>query len=47
MDENKMRKSQNTLGLLGVIVMGVLLLLFMLSGAVLILCDIVALYGNY
>ena len=26
MDENKMRKSQNTLGLLGVIAMGVLLL---------------------
>lgn len=46
MDENKMRKSQNTLGLLGVIVMGVLLLLFMLSGAVLILCNSVALYGS-
>ena len=46
MDENKMRKSQDTLGLLGVIVMGVLLLLFMLSGAVLILCDSVALYGD-
>lgn len=47
MDENKVRKSQDTLGLLGVITMGVLLLLFMLSGAVLILCDSVALYGNY
>lgn len=46
MDENKMRKSQDTLGLLGVIVMGVLLLLFMLSGAVLILCNSVALYGS-
>lgn len=46
MDENKMRKRQNTLGLLGVIVMGVLLLLFMLSGAVLILCNSVALYGS-
>lgn len=46
MDENKMRKSQNTLGLLGVIVMGVLLLLFMLSGAVLIICNSVALYGS-
>lgn len=46
MDENKMRKRQNTLGLLGVIVMGVLLLLFMLSGAVLIICNSVALYGS-
>lgn len=46
MDENKMRKSQDTLGLLGVIVMGVLLLLFMLSGAVLIICNSVALYGS-
>lgn len=46
MDENKMRKSQDTLGLLGVIVMVVLLLLFMLSGAVLILCNSVALYGS-
>lgn len=46
MDENKMRKSQDTLGLLGVIVMGVLLLLFMLFGAVLILCNSVALYGS-
>ena len=46
MDENNMRKSQNTFGLLGVIVMGVLLLLFMLSGAVLILCNSVALYGS-
>lgn len=44
MDENKMRKSQDTLGLLGVIAMGVLLLLFMLSDAVLILCNSVALY---
>lgn len=47
MDENKMRKSQNTWGLLGVIAMGVLLLFFMLFGAVLILCNSVALYGNY
>lgn len=46
MDENKMRKSQDTLGLLGVIVMGVLLLLFMLSDAVLILGNSVALYGD-
>ena len=46
MDENKIRKRQNTLGLLGVIVMGVLLLLFMLSGAVLIICNSVALYGS-
>lgn len=44
MDENKMRKSQDTLGLLGVIAMGVLLLLFMLSDAVLILGNSVALY---
>lgn len=46
MDENKMRKSQDTLGLLGVIAMGVLLLLFMLSDAVLILGNSVALYGD-
>lgn len=46
MDENKMRKSQDTLGLLGVIVMGVLLLLFMLSNAVLILGNSVALYED-
>ena len=46
MDENKMRKSQDTLGLLGVITMGVLLLLFMLSDAVLILGNSVALYGD-
>lgn len=46
MDENKMRKSQDTLGLLGVIVMGVLLLLFMLSDAVLILGNSVALYED-
>ena len=46
MDENKMRKSQNTLGLLGVIAMGVLLLFFMLFGAVLIIGNSVALYGN-
>lgn len=46
MDENKMRKSQDNLGLLGVIVMGVLLLLFMLSGAVLILCNSMDLYGS-
>lgn len=46
MDENKMRKSQDTLGLLGVIAMGVLLLLFMLSDAVLILGNGVALYGD-
>lgn len=46
MDENKMRKSQDTLGLLGVIAMGVLLLLFMLSDAVLILGNSVALYED-
>ena len=46
MDENKMRKSQDTLGLLGVIAMGVLLLLFMLSDAVLILGNGVALYED-
>lgn len=46
MDENKVRKSQDTLGLLGVITMGVLLLLFMLSDAVLILGNSVALYGD-
>lgn len=46
MDENKMRKRQDTLGLLGVIEMGVLLLLFMLCDAVLILCNSVTLYGS-
>lgn len=46
MDENKMRKRQDTLGLLGVIEMGVLLLLFMLCDAVLILCNSVTLYES-
>ena len=46
MDKNKMRKSQDTLGLLGVIAMGVLLLLFMLFYAVLILGNSVALYED-
>lgn len=46
MDENKMKKSQDTLGLLGVIAMGVLLLFFMLCDAVLILCNSMDLYGS-
>lgn len=46
MDENKIRKSQNALGLFGVILMGVMLFLFVVSVVVMFVSNRVAVYSE-